>query len=162
MPQTLVAETPWRTAMLSTMSDVVLDANVLVGFLDPSDVHHGNARELTRRIQEAARNAVLLDFLMEEALAVILRRAKERKQGSLSVVTVCSQIRAWYESGLIESTLRDLDGRLPSVLDVVAESNGKLNPNDAKLVLLQRDGVIGALATFDAALAAFPGMLVFG
>lgn len=57
--------------------------------------------------------------------------------------------------------MRDLDGCLPRVLSLVEESGGKLNPNDAKLVLLQRDGVIGELATFDLALAAFPRLLVF-
>jgi hypothetical protein len=35
------------------------------------------------------------------------------------------------------------------VLDVVDATGGRLNVNDALLVVLQRDGVIGDLASFD-------------
>jgi predicted nucleic acid-binding protein len=36
------------------------------------------------------------------------------------------------------------------MLDIVAESGGELNANDALLVALEREGAIDVLATFDA------------
>jgi predicted nucleic acid-binding protein len=38
---------------------------------------------------------------------------------------------------------------MPTVLDVVQETGGKVNVNDALLVVLQREGSIGEVASFD-------------
>ena len=43
------------------------------------------------------------------------------------------------------------------ILDLVAKTEGKLNFNDAFLVLLQRERRIGALATFDGDFDSVPG-----
>jgi hypothetical protein len=42
------------------------------------------------------------------------------------------------------------------VLNVIGQFGGKLNFNDAALVVLQERGLIGEVATFDASLAAHP------
>jgi predicted nucleic acid-binding protein len=55
-----------------------------------------------------------------------------------------------------------LEGIFPDVLDVVKQSGGSLNFNDATLVALQRKGFIDEVATFDATLASQHGFRTFG
>jgi hypothetical protein len=43
------------------------------------------------------------------------------------------------------------------VLDIIRQSGGKLNFNEAALVVLQQHDIIGDVATFDANLASHPG-----
>jgi predicted nucleic acid-binding protein len=98
-------ETPSRTAKHCTMADVVLDANVLVGYFDQNDA------------------------LDRQSLAV-MQELKET-------------------------------GDTGKVLDLVQRSNGVLNFHDATLLVLQEDGTIGPVATFDEALARYPGFIAW-
>jgi predicted nucleic acid-binding protein len=50
-----------------------------------------------------------------------------------------------------------LEPLFSEVLELIEQSGGTLNYNDAALVVLQQRGLIGDVATFDAALATFPG-----
>ena len=52
---------------------------------------------------------------------------------------------------------REIENLYPSILDVIGQSGGKLNFNDAALVVLQQQGIIGDVATFDTTLASQPG-----
>ena len=61
-----------------------------------------------------------------------------------------AEVRRWYDD-------EQSNSRSPRILDVVSQSGGKLNFNDAALVALQREGVIDEVASFDATLAAYPG-----
>lgn len=61
------------------MADVVLDANVIVGWLDKSDVHNRRATELIERLKQDGHAALLLDVFVSEAVSVICRRARERR-----------------------------------------------------------------------------------
>lgn len=56
--------------------------------------------------------------------------------------------------GFTQSKLEPL---FTEVLDVIEQSDGALNYNDAALVVLQQRGLIGVVATFDANLASYPG-----
>ena len=68
-----------RTAKPSTtMSDVVLDANVVVGMLDEGDSLHARAHGLVAMLKRDGHRPVLLDFLLAEALSALCRRSFER------------------------------------------------------------------------------------
>src|SRR5581483_10854614 len=54
------------------MADVVLDANVLVGALDENDSLHVRATALVNRFLDDGHATVLLDFLIAEAISVIV------------------------------------------------------------------------------------------
>lgn len=47
---------------------------------------------------------------------------------------------------------RDIAARFSAILDVVEATGGAVNFNDALLVVLQREGAIGEVASFDEAL----------
>lgn len=46
------------------MAEVVLDANVLVGYLDANDSQHARARALIERLEADGHESVLLDVLV--------------------------------------------------------------------------------------------------
>lgn len=152
---------PLKTAEPDLTTKVVLDTNLLVGVIDANDTLHFDASALVHGAQRSGRSIVFLDFLVEGALGVLVRRAKQRRTNPPNLELVVETLRHWQRKGLVVSTTKELDGVLESILDVVTESAGVLNPNDAKIVLLQRSGSIGELATLDRALASFPGLCLY-
>jgi predicted nucleic acid-binding protein len=57
------------------MSDVVLDANVIVGLLDEGDSQSARAHELVARLQAEGHQPVFVGFLLAEALSALCRRS---------------------------------------------------------------------------------------
>ncbi|HRI66030.1 MAG TPA: hypothetical protein PK156_17400 [Polyangium sp.] len=57
----------------------MLDANVIVGWLDDNDALAPRAIALLERLRAARFRPVLLDICLSEAVSVICRRARERK-----------------------------------------------------------------------------------
>lgn len=134
--------------------EVVLDANVIVGLLDSRDVLHDRANTLLLRLKAERAISVLLDFLVAEALSVICRRATQRRTSPPDLARVVGQhISLWFEQGEITpapSEATDFIG----TCEIAVSSDGLLNFNDARLVLLQRRGVIGPVTSFDESLCA--------
>jgi predicted nucleic acid-binding protein len=67
------------TATGSTMAEIVLDANILVAWLDQGDSQHVRAAELLETLEHEGHEPVLLDVLLSEAISVLCRRARERR-----------------------------------------------------------------------------------
>ena len=131
------------------MGDVVLDANVLVGYLDAHDVQHARASALIERLEAEGHEGVLLDVLVAEAVSVLCRRARERKSSPPNLTAVLDRIRRWHEEGEIEPGWSDVPRFFVDILDVIEKSVGVLNFNDALLVVLQRNAMIDDVASFD-------------
>jgi hypothetical protein len=60
-------------------------------------------------------------------------------------------MRSWFDNGEVRFLAREAERLAASFLDTVAGSEGLLKANDALLVVLQTEGAIGTLATFDRA-----------
>lgn len=141
------------------MPDVAIDANVLVGLLDRHDSLHANAVSLLNRLDSAQREVVLLDVCVSEAISVLCRRAVQRKSNPPDLSAVLLTLRAWLEEGIeISFVQAELEEDFPEVLSVVEEYRGTVNFNDAFLVVLQRSGRIGDLASFDRPLDVVEGL----
>lgn len=137
--------------------EIVLDANVIVAQLDAADVLAARAQDLIARLQANGRQPALLDFVVQEALSVLCRRARERKTAPPSLKPVVDAIRTWADGGAIRWTGTKSERLWPMALDIVEATAGRLNFNDALLVALQRTGAIGEVASFDAGLDAATG-----
>jgi predicted nucleic acid-binding protein len=141
------------------MAEVVLDANVLVALLYEGDAHHDRAKALTDRMEAEGHVLVLLDVLVFEAVSVLCRRARERKTSPPDLAEVLAAVRGWFDEGLVRFVADEGSRLVPDVLDVIQDTAGVLNFNDALLVVLQREGFIDSLASFDPgfdAVAGFP------
>jgi predicted nucleic acid-binding protein len=131
------------------MAEVVLDANVIVALLYAADTHHQRAHALVDRLEREQHTVVLVDFLVFEALSVLCRRATERKTSPPDLQAAITLIRGWFEGSEVRFLAREAERLAGDVLSVIAESGGALNSNDALLVVLERDGAIDNLASFD-------------
>ena len=131
------------------MSDVVLDANVIVGMLDDGDALHHRARGLVARLQAQGHRPVFMDFLLAEALSALCRRSFERRRRPPQLESVIDWVEEQRRSGLLHfPTLTDDD--FGEALAIMRGSPGELNFNDARLVVMQHSGRIGEVASFDA------------
>lgn len=131
------------------MADVVLDANVIVGWLDAGDVLAPRATALLQQLRANGTHPILLDICIGEAVSVICRRARERKSGAPDLTTVLAVIRGASERGEVQFVARQAEPMMPLILDIIEATSGSLNFNDALLVALQRRGLIADVASFD-------------
>ncbi len=129
--------------------EVVVDANVIVAQLDGTDAFSESARILSERLRNEGAELILLDVLVNEAVSVICRRSRERRHAPPNLESVLSIVRNWVDQGAIRWIASEAERLAGSILDVIRETNGKLNFNDAFLVALQRDELIDDVASFD-------------
>jgi predicted nucleic acid-binding protein len=129
--------------------EVVLDANVIVAQLDRADVFSDRAHALGLRLRDEGAELVLLDVLVGEAVSVVCRRARERRGVPPNLVAALTIVRHWSQAGFIRWIARESERVIGSVLDVIQETGARLNFNDALLVVLQREGFIDEVASFD-------------
>src|SRR5262245_5667583 len=129
------------------MPDAVLDANVLVAWIDSADSLHARAKALMQQLERGGVQPVLLDVLVSEAVSVLCRRFRERKQ-SADLPATLADLGTRIDRSAITWIASEAERLYDKILALVAETNGRLNFNDVLLVLLQREGRIGAVATF--------------
>jgi predicted nucleic acid-binding protein len=138
------------------MAEVVLDANVLVALLYADDSLHLRAVDLTTRLEGEGHSIVLVDFLVFEALSVLCRRAAQRKTAPPDLAAAVARMRSWFDNGEVRFLAQEAEHLATSVLEIVTDSKGTLNANEALLVALQREGTIDMLATFDRGFESIP------
>ncbi len=151
---------PWKIAGVpANPEEIVLDANVLVGLADNNDSRAADARDVVRRFRARGAEPVLVDFLVGEALSALCRRFAERATLGLEPDLVFAGYLRAEQAGQIRRLAAEGYARFDRVLAVVRDTAGRLNVHDAMIVVLQREGRIGAVATFDEALATTPGFI---
>jgi predicted nucleic acid-binding protein len=140
------------------MAEVVLDANVLVGFLDKGDSLHERALDLLDRLEKDGHDFVLLDICVEEAISVLCRRTEERSNRKAAgrqtkeppdLDAIVNEAKTWAHEGEIRWVAGEAERLHADVFDLLRSSNGVLNFNDALLVVLAREAIISNLASFD-------------
>lgn len=109
-----------------------------------------------RRMKDQGDTPVILDVLLGEAVSVICRRARERRVPSPDLRSALGGVRWAMENERIRWIGGAVELFASSILEVIEETSGVLNFNDALLVVLQREGVIGEVATFDEGFAMVP------
>lgn len=145
--------------MPANPEEIVLDANVLVGLADERDSRAADARDIVRWLRARGAEPVLVDFLVGEALSALCRRFADRATPGLEPDLVFARYLRAEQTGQIRRLAAEGYARFDRVLTVVRETAGRLNVQDAMIVVLQREGKISGVVTFDEALAATPGFV---
>lgn len=130
------------------MPPVVIDTSVLVGVLYPRDHRHAQAQALVNEITDAGYGLVYLDCVVAETISVIVRRAEEQHyQGDIALLfhPLQSKIPPENITWIFDEVPRLYD----AILDLMQESNGTLNFNDALIALACRQRGIRRVASFD-------------
>lgn len=130
------------------MAEVVLDANILVAWLDEGDSQHVRASALLDRLEESGHQLVLLDILLSEAISVLCRRARERREPP-ELSFILEVAKRWVREDAVRWVAAEAEVVFDDVLNVVEYTAGRLNFNDGLLVVLQRLGLIDDVASLD-------------
>jgi predicted nucleic acid-binding protein len=142
------------------MAECVLDANVLVAWIDAADSLHARAHDLMTRLEQDGTDTdpVLLDVLVGEAVSVLCRRFWERRRTG-DLAAMLADFRRRIEPSAIMWVGSEAERLYEDILDLVASTGGKLNFNDAFIAVLQKEVRIGPVATFDAGFDAVSGFV---
>jgi predicted nucleic acid-binding protein len=128
--------------------NIVIDASVLVGLLDPNDVWHTQAVALWETSKAAGHSAVYFDCVAAESISVLMRRLHE-KDRTTDIEAVLDRMQAQVPSTLITWILPDVPRLYHEVLRLIRGSLGALNFNDALIALACQQRGILAIASFD-------------
>ena len=140
------------------MAECVLDANVLVAWIDAADSLHARAHDLMTQLEQDGNEPVLLDVLVGEAVSVLCRRFRERRRSG-DLAAMLADFRRRIDPSAIMWVGSEAERLYDGILDLVASTGGRLNFNDAFIAVLQKEGHIGPVATFDAGFDAVPGFV---
>jgi predicted nucleic acid-binding protein len=126
------------------VTTVVVDTNVMVGWLDPRDVQSPAAVALMATIAECGGSTVLLDCVVVEVVGVFCRRWAERK-----ATDPLPDFASMFPRTSVAVGYRLLETRWEGVLGEVHSSGGALNAHDALILTFCRASGIRYLATLD-------------
>lgn len=130
------------------MNECVVDANVLVGLIDASDHRHADATELIERLGKEGIAFCYFDVLVNEAVSVLCRRLMQRGTPD-KISALLYRIREVIPPEGITWVGGEVKRLYDKILDLVGETGGRLNFNDALVVLLLREGHAASIATLD-------------
>jgi len=135
------------------MSDVVVDANVLVAIFDKGDKWNKRAsakrsisgQEIISELMVKGDNLVILDFIVFESISVLVKRLAERKLSSEQINDILKNFFKGVRDkitwvGFISEFWFD------EIFGEVLSNSGKLNFNDAFIVVFCRRIPKGSLS----------------
>ncbi len=127
---------------------VAVDASVLVALLNPRDLWHARAQSLLDALLDAHTTPVYFDCVIAEAVSAVARRLHEK--GRVDEVRILlDRLRSRVPRESLTWILPDVPRLYARVLELMGNSSGELNFNDALIALACRERVIPAVASFD-------------
>lgn len=127
---------------------VAIDASVLVALLNPHDAWHAQAITLRDALITASLTPMYFDCVVAEAISAAARRLHEKGHGA-QVPDMLARLENQAPQNLITWILPDVPRLYPHALDLIRDSSGELNFNDALIALACRERSIPAIASFD-------------
>jgi predicted nucleic acid-binding protein len=127
---------------------VAIDTSVLVGILVPNDLWHERAVTLWQEIETHGHTAVYFDCVAAEMISVATRRYHEKKRHK-ELVPLFSRLKNHLPAHSITWILPNIQQHYDEVLNLMEDSGGGLNFNDALIAIACRERSIPAIASFD-------------
>jgi len=139
---------------------LVVDASFLVAIVDSSDSLHGRARSLDASLEASPYEVLYFDILVAEAISALARRSRERKRThefgpALDALLGRSEDNLLWIAQFLPNTFYE-------VIDLVRQSEGRLNFNDAFIALVMREQGLRYLLSFDADFDTLPWLTRIG
>ena len=128
--------------------NVAIDTSVLVGLLVPNDMWHSRAVGLLAAIEDAGHIAVFFDCVAAEMVSVAVRRLHEKKLDD-EVEPLLSRLDEQVPLDRLTWILPDVPTLYRRVIDLIRDTSGELNFNDALIALSCRERQIPVIASFD-------------
>lgn len=129
-------------------SVAALDTSVLVGLMNPADVWHAPARQLTTALANADWSVIVFDCVVAEAVSVLTRRLHEKGR-TAELTAVLTRIQTQFPATAVTFILPDVPQLYTAVLQLMQATQGALNFNDALITLACQQRTILHIASFD-------------
>jgi len=127
---------------------IAIDSSVLVALLNPSDLWRAQAIALRDALFGTDTTLVYFDCVVAESISTAARRLREKGRGA-EVKGLLERLEAQVSHDLITWIFPDVPRLYPEILDLIRDSSGELNFNDALIALACRERGILSLASFD-------------
>lgn len=127
---------------------VGLDTSFVIGLLDDRDLWHVQASELQASLQASGFEPIIFDCVLSEVISTLARRIHEKRREA-DLDALVDGIRRQFPVECITWSYPDLPTLYEQVIDLVQQSAGELNFNDALLALSCRDRGVLLVASFD-------------
>ena len=135
----------------------LIDTSVLVAVINVRDSQHARATAAIRSAISANVVLVYCDVVIAEAISVLARRAEEQKRSD----EFAAEIEKLFAQAPIAERTRlftKVDVWFDEVVTLVQQTKGRLNFNDALIVVACRELGIDTLLSFDADFDAIPDL----
>jgi len=129
------------------MSKVLIDTNVLVGFVDKGDKWHKRCVDLISRLSLQGDEVIILDVVMFEAISVLAKRFNEKGRGREIGEVIDKLVNFFFR--YITWTGEMWGGVFDLVVERVKLSEGELNFNDAFVCVFCYINKVEYVASFD-------------
>jgi predicted nucleic acid-binding protein len=105
------------------MNDCVLDANVLVAWVDAADSLHQRAATLLEDLERQGTGVTVLDVLLGEAVSVLCRRLRERKR-TVELSDTSQALREYVDRGSVMWVGSHIERLYEPILELVGSTAG--------------------------------------
>ena len=126
-----------------------LDTSFVVGLIDERDVWHAAARDLQAGLQVHDCRLHIFDCVLSEVISTLARRVHEKRREA-DLAQLLKQLNSQFPKKSVTWLYPDLPQHYDEVLQLVEQSKGELNFNDALIAVGCRERHIPWLASFDA------------
>jgi predicted nucleic acid-binding protein len=130
------------------MTKALVDTSFAVALMDSKDHHYSRAVGMLERIEEEKLELIYADCVLNEIYSVIARRLVERKMSTI-FPEVADEITSSLESVVILNTYRYLPKAHREVVDLMKQTQGRLNYHDALIALSLREEGIDRIVSLD-------------
>jgi len=132
----------------SIMNRLLLDTNFIIALIDSKDQYHKKALEIESRIKEKEIEIICMDCIVNEVYSVIARKLIERKM-SKEFSRMANLITNFFKNIDIINAYRYLPRIHSKVINLMGQTEGRLNYHDALIALSSKQENIKKIVTLD-------------
>ncbi len=123
-----------------------MDTSLAVALIDEKDQHHGRALQVLANIEEAGVEVLYIDCVINEIYSVIARKFAERKMSD-RFSRKADEITSHLQNVEVINAYRYLPRAHPEVVELIKQTQGRLNYHDALIALcLREEGIVKIMA----------------
>lgn len=127
---------------------VGLDTSFVLALIDEQDLWHPQARTLQARLDAIEARAYIFDCVLAEVISALARRTNEkRRQAAFPDLTAL--LRARFPTKVITWIYPDLPASFDEIIQLVEQTGGELNFNDALIAISCQKRRIPYIVSFD-------------
>jgi predicted nucleic acid-binding protein len=138
-----------NVSTMTTLSQVVIDTNILVALVDRQDKWHASANALREAFRAKNAGLVYFDPVINEAFSVLAKRAQEQERSQQEISGLFKTLSHLVPKEAITWVSSETQRLYEQVVALIHDTSGELNFHDALIALNCRLCGIKIIASFD-------------